>query len=85
MGPIYFSSGDSHTKGPLALLYLGLEGVTEVDTNPKGRSVSFKVTLFNDRDLCVYAPSGDSTREQLGRGRFLEGLRNHMKNKKKGI
>ena len=55
LGPIFFSPGDSHTKGLLALLHLGLEGVTEVDTDPKGRFVSFKVTPSNDRVLCVYA------------------------------
>ena len=35
------------------LLHLGLEGITEVDTNPKGRFVSFKVTPSNDRVLLV--------------------------------
>ena len=55
MGAIFFSPGDSHTKGLLALLHLGLEGVTEVDTNPKGRFASLKVTRSNDRALCVYA------------------------------
>ena len=84
LGPIVFSPGDSHTKGLLVVLHLGLEGVTKVDTDPKGRFVSFKVTLYNDWILCVYVPSGDSTREQLGRGRFLEGLQNYMKNKNKG-
>ena len=84
LGPIVFSPGDSHTKGLLVVLHLGLEGVTKVDTDPKGRFVSFKVTLYNDWILCVYVPSGDSTREQLSRGRFLEGLQNYMKNKNKG-
>ena len=55
LGAIFFSPGDSHTKGLLALLHLGLEGVTEVDTDPKGMFVSFKVTPSNDRVLCVYA------------------------------
>ena len=55
MGVIFFSPGDSYTKGLLVLLYLCLEGVTEVDTDPKGRFVSFKVTPSNDRVLCVYA------------------------------
>ena len=39
----------------LLLLDLGLEGVTEVETDPKGNFVSFKVTPSNDRVLCVYA------------------------------
>ena len=51
---IFFSHGDSYTKGLPVLFHLGLEGVTEVDTDPKGRLVSFKVTLSNDRVLCVY-------------------------------
>ena len=55
LGAIFFSPGDSHTKGLLVLLRLGLEGVTQVDTDPKGRFVSFKVTPSNDRVLCVYA------------------------------
>ena len=46
--------------------------------------VSFKVTPFNDRILCVYVPSGYSTREQLARGRFFEGLQNHIQNKNEG-
>ena len=47
----------------LVLLPLGLEGITEVDTDPKGRFVFFKVTHSNDRVLCVYAPSGNNTRK----------------------
>ena len=81
MGPIFLSPEASHTK---TLLHLGLESVAEVDTDPKGRFLSFKVTLSNDRVLCVYAPSRDSTREQLARGRFFEGLQNYMENKNKG-
>ena len=34
--------------------------------------------------LCVYAPSEHSTREQLARGRFFEGLQNYMENKNEG-
>ena len=69
----------------LVLLHLGLEGVTEADTDPKEKFLSSKVTLSlsNDRVLCVYAPSGDSTREQgdstreqLARGCFHERLHN---------
>ena len=44
MGPIFFSPGDSHTKGSLVLLHLALEGITEADTDPKEGFVSFKVT-----------------------------------------
>ena len=84
MGPNFFSPGDSHTKGLLVLFHLALEGITEVDTDPKGRFVSFKVTPSNDRVLSVYAPSGYSTREQLARGCFFEGLQNYMENKNEG-
>ena len=44
LGPIFFSPGDSHTKGSLVLLHPCLEGITEIDTDPKGGFVSFKVT-----------------------------------------
>ena len=48
-----FSPGDSQIKRMLFLLHLGLEGVTEVDTDPKGRFVSFKVTASNESSLFV--------------------------------
>ena len=44
IGPIFFSAGDSHTKGLLVLLHPDFEGITEVNTDPKGEFVSFKVT-----------------------------------------
>ena len=56
LGPIFLSTGSSYTKGFIAQLHLGLEGVTDVDTDPKGRFVSFKVTLSNNRVLCFCAP-----------------------------
>ena len=43
-----------------------------------------KVTPSNDRVLCIYAPSGHNTREQLTKEHFLEGLQNYMENKRKG-
>ena len=55
LSAIFFSPGDSHSKRLLVLLHLGLQGATEVDTDPKRRFVSFKVTPANDRVLCVYA------------------------------
>ena len=33
MGPIFFFSGNSHTKELIVLPHLGLEGITEVETN----------------------------------------------------
>ena len=44
LDPIFFSPGDSHTKGSLFLLHPALEGITEADTDQKRRFVSFKVT-----------------------------------------
>ena len=35
--------------------------------------------------LCVYALSGYSSREQMARERFFEGLQNYMENKMKKI
>ena len=83
LGTIFFSPGDSHIKGLLVLLNLGLEGATKVDTDPKG-FVSFKVTPSNEGFPCVYAPSGHRTRDQLAGGYFFEGLQNYMKNKNEG-
>ena len=68
----------------LVLLHLGLEGINEVDTDPKGRIVSFKVTSSNDRVLYLYVPSVYSIREQLAMGRFFEGPQNYMKNENEG-
>ena len=84
VGPQCFSSGDGHTKGLLFQLYLGLEGIPEVDNDPKGKFVFFKVTPSNDIVLSVHVPSGYSTREQLDRGSLFEGLQNYIKNKNKG-
>ena len=68
----FFSLGDSHTKGCFYCFIWDLK----IDTDPKRRFLSFKLTPSNDRVLFVYAPSGYSTREQLDRGRFFEGLQN---------
>ena len=56
LGSNFFSLGDSHTKGCLSCFIWDLK----VDTDAKGRFVSFKFTPSNDRVLCVYAPSGYS-------------------------
>ena len=54
---------DRHTKGSLVLSYPGLESIAEVDIDPKVGFLFFVSTLSSDRFLCVYAPSGYSTRE----------------------
>ena len=57
MGPIFFSPRDSHPKGSLVLLHLRVEGITEVDTDLKGRFVSFMVTpLLLMREFSVFMP-----------------------------
>ena len=70
LGSNFFSLGDSHTKECLSCFIWHLK----IDTDAKGRFVSFKVTPSNGRVLCVYVPSGCSTREQLDSGCFFEGL-----------
>ena len=68
---IFFSPGDTHEKGMLFLLHLGLEGVTEVDTDPKKRFVSFKVTISNEGSLLVPLQSIAPESSWLG-GAFLK-------------
>ena len=56
LGPIFFSPGDIHTKGSLALLHPGLEVITEVSTDPKEGFVSFKVaplSLMTEFSVCM--------------------------------
>ena len=53
LGPIFFSPRDTQTNGMLFLLHLGLEGITEADTDPKEWFVSFKVTTSNESSLFV--------------------------------
>ena len=84
LGPIFLFPGSIHTKGLIAQLHPGLEGVTEVKTDSKGRFVSFKVTLSNNRVLCFCAPSRHNTREQLVKERFFERLQNYIANKCEG-
>ena len=46
LGSIFFSLGDNGTKGLLVLLHPDLEGITEVDADPKGGLVFFKVATL---------------------------------------
>ena len=59
--------------------HLGLEAIKTLwlDTDPEGRFVSLKVTTSNESSVC--ASSGYSTREQLARGYFFEGIENIFK------
>ena len=58
----------------LFLLHLSLEGVTEVDTDPKGRFVSFKVTNSNESSLFVPLQGIAPENTWLG-GAFLKGYK----------
>ena len=62
LGQFFFSSGETHSKGMLVLLNPGFDDNTGIDTDPKGRFVSFRFTPSNDSFLCVYAPSGQHQR-----------------------
>ena len=78
MGPIFFSLGDTHTNGMLFLLHLGLESVTEVDTGPKERFLSFKVTSSNKSSLFVSLQGIAPGSRWLG-GAFLKDYKNICK------
>ena len=75
-----FLSWNSHTKECLSCFIWDLK----VDTDPKGRFVSFKSTPSDDRVLCVYAPQGIAPGNSWTGGRFFEGLQNYRENKDKG-
>ena len=68
----------------LFLLHLSLEGITEVDTDPKGSSVSFKVAPSNESSLFVPLQGIAAEREQLAKGRFFKRLQIYMQNKNEG-
>ena len=56
-GLIFSSPGNSHKRVLFVLLHPGLEGITEIDTNPKGGFVSFKVTsLALMTEFSVFMP-----------------------------
>ena len=60
----------SHTKRLIDQLHAGLEGVTEIDTNPKGTFASFKITLSNNLVLSVFVSIQGITPERS----WLEGV-----------
>ena len=74
MGFDFFSRGDSQTKGCLSCLIWDLK----VDTDPKGGLCPLNLLPIMTK-FCVY-----STREQLDKGIFFEGLQNYMENKNRG-
>ena len=55
LDPIFLSPGSSHTKGFIAQLHSGLEGVTEVDTIQKGELCPLK-SLSLITELSVFVP-----------------------------
>ena len=58
LGPILFSPEIVTLKKCFSCLIWVWEIVTEVDTDPKRRFVSFKVTPSNERVLCVFTLHG---------------------------
>ena len=68
----------------LFLLYLGLEGVTEVETDPKARFVSFKVTTSNESSLSVPL-QGIAPESSWLRRAFLKDYKNICKIKMRGM
>ena len=62
------------------LLHLGLEGVTEADTDRKERFISFKVTTSNERSLFVPLQGIAPESNWLG-GAFLKDYKNICKTK----
>ena len=73
-----FSPGDTRTKGTLFQLHLGLEGITEVETDPNERFVSFKVTTSNESFLFAPLQSIAPESSWLGGG-FLKDYKNICK------
>ena len=67
----------------LFVLHLGLKGITEVDTDPERRIVSFKVTTSNESSLFMPFQGIAPENSWLG-GAFFEGLQNYMQNKNEG-
>ena len=67
----------------LFVLHLGLKGITEVDTDPERRIVSFKVTTSNESSLFMPLQGIAPENGWLG-GAFFEGLQNYMQNKNEG-
>ena len=85
LGSNFSSPGNSITKGCLfCSIWILRISFIEIGTYSKGRFASFKFTPSNDRVLCVYAPSGYSTREQLAMRCFFQGLQTYVENKNKG-
>ena len=78
IGSHLFCPGDAHTNGMLSLLHLGLEGVTEVDTDPKERFVFFKVTTSNESSLFVPLQGMAPGSRWLG-GAFLKYYKKYAK------
>ena len=62
----------------LFLLHLGLEGVTEVDADPKERFVSLKVTTSNEGSLFVPLQSTAPESNWLG-GTFMKYYKKYAK------
>ena len=63
----------------LFLPHLGLERVTEVDTNPKERFVSFQVTTTSNESSLFASLQGIAPERSWIRGAFLKDYKNICK------
>ena len=84
LGPIFYSPCNTFTKGMLVLLHPSFDYVSDIETDPRGRFVSFKVAPSDDRVFCIYALSGHNNRQQLARGRSFEALQTYIESKTQG-
>ena len=54
LGPIFYAPGNTSSKGILVLLHPGFNHVSDIDIDPKGRFVSFKVAPSFSFDIWVF-------------------------------
>ena len=69
----------------LFLPHLGLEGVTEVDTDPKERFVSFQVTTTSNESSLFVSLQGIAQERSWLRGTILKDYKNICKIKMREI
>ena len=77
-----FSLLEIVTEKEYSFLFISIFKISEVDTDLKGRFVSFKLTPFNESSLLV--PLHGIAPESSWLGSLFEGLQNHTQNKNKG-
>ena len=85
MGLIVFCPGYTHINGMLFLLDLGLEGVTEVETDPKEMFVSFQITTTYNQSSLFVPLQGIAPEDSWLGGAFLKDYKNICKIKMREI